>query len=356
MKSILKFFRYLFIKTAGLYLWFWNRIFLSPDTRSTKNKKLKKEPPNHIVTKCFFTYPVLVFCTLLIHVNMISAQDYVDIMKVNYNISSFTKFKNSDVRTRINEIDLELTVPVVIKDNLNFITGAYFEAINILLFENNNPSINLYSISPKIGMQITHSQKWSGTYMLLPKIASDFKSINSDDFQLGGVVLFNYTKHENLKYKVGLYANKEFFGPWIVPLLGFYYHSPAKKIEANLTLPFFLDVNYSLASKIRLGVNFIGQTKSYHLSTLPVTGQDGYVARATSDVFGYVGIALPKNFALQVKFGHSFGRYYRVYNSSDKISLGLPLTFLGDSRQQVNTDIQDGWIFQTMLIYRYPLK
>lgn len=300
--------------------------------------------------------PIYTFCLYLVIItHSTQAQEYVDIVKLNYNYSSLNTFENSEEKSTIKELDLELTIPIIINNKMNFITGLYGEAINAKLFSS-QPSTSVYSISPKLGLNISHSEKWSGTYMFLPKIASDFKTITHDDFQFGGFALFKYTKSNQLNYKIGIYGNTEFFGPWIVPLFGLYYTSPNKKFEANLTLPFFADVNFSLPYNMKVGINFIGQTKSYYLSTLPGREDGGYVARATTELYGYAGMAFSKSIHFQVKAGHSFGRYYRVYDSSEQVSLGIPLQFFGDDRQQVNTDFTDGWIFQAMFIYRYNLE
>jgi hypothetical protein len=42
-----------------------------------------------------------------------------------------------------------------------------------------------------------------------------------------------------------------------------------------------------------------------------------------------------------------------VYDEDDKITIGFPLTYIGDDREQLNTDIKDGWVYQFLLIYRF---
>jgi hypothetical protein len=41
-----------------------------------------------------------------------------------------------------------------------------------------------------------------------------------DNNQAGGAVLLTYKKHPDLKYKFGLFYNREFFGNFFVPLAG----------------------------------------------------------------------------------------------------------------------------------------
>lgn len=103
--------------------------------------------------------------------------------------------------------------------------------------------------------------------MLLPKIASDFNAIGTNDFQFGGLVLLKYTKTKNLNYKFGLYTNTDFFGHFLVPLFGFYYLNSSEKFEAKVLLPRTVDLNYSIYKNMRLGIDFKGLIGSYNLNS-----------------------------------------------------------------------------------------
>jgi hypothetical protein len=297
-------------------------------------------------------YPAVLVLILLCSTQRTLAQNYVDVIKLNYNNTSQNSFENSNTTTRVGELDLETTLPIVVNANTNFLTGFIYEHIQTKLFEDGVVE-KFSSFSLKIGVNKTHSAKWSGTYVLIPRIASDFNQISKKDFQLGGYALLKYTRNENMSYKLGLYANSELSGPWFVPLFGLYYLSPNKKLEVNLTVPILADVNYALYSKIAIGFNYSGQIRSYHLTKVSSTEKNGYVTRATNEVAGYLKFSLSKNIILQTKFGRSIGRYYRVYEESDKIKVGFPLVNVGDDRTQLNTDFEDGWTYQAMLIYRF---
>jgi len=284
--------------------------------------------------------------------NLACAQEYVDVVKLNYNNTVQNTFVDSDVASRIKELDLETTIPIVLNSRINFITGFILERIETQLFEEGQNE-TFSSINLKLGMNQVHSEKWSGTYVLLPKMASDFEQITKKDFQLGGFALLKYKKNSTTSYKVGLYSNSELFGPWVVPLFGIYYLSPSKRFEANVTAPVSADFNYALHPKFAIGFNYAGMVRTYHLTNITSTGNDGYVERANNVVTGYLKFNLTKRLGLLTKFGHSIGRHYRVYDEDDKITIGFPLTYIGDDREQLNTDIRDGWVYQFLLIYRF---
>lgn len=283
---------------------------------------------------------------------IVNAQNFVDVVKLNHNNTLQTPFENSSTHTNIAETDLELTLPLAINAQTNFLTGFIFEKINTKLFENESRE-TFSSISLKFGVNKTHSEKWSGTYVLLPKLSSDFEHLTKRDFQIGVFALLKYKKNDRTNYKVGLYSNAELFGPWVVPLVGIYYLSPSSQFEVNVVAPFLADFNYKVHRSIGVGINYAGQVRTYHLNQVSITGNSGYVERATNEVTTYLKFNLTKSLILQTKFGHSIGRHYRVYNDDDRVSIGFPLVFIGDDRQQLNTDIEDGWVYQFMLLYRF---
>lgn len=292
----------------------------------------------------------LAFTTCLLFLLMeAGAQKYVDVAKFYYNNSGISYFESSEARTRVMEMGVDLTIPLVINADNTFLTGLTYDGTQTRLFEDSSPeTIALAGL--RLGLVRKHSDRWSGTYILIPKLAFDFKNVSGKDFQLGAIVLMKYTKREGLNYKVGAYYSSEFFGPMFVPLFGLYYLSPNKKFETNLTLPLLADANYKLNGRVYIGVNFFGQVRSYHLSVIP--NKESYVVKTSNDLFGYLKFNLSKSLSIQTKFGYALGRSYRVYNEADKITFGSVLIRVGDHRDQLNKDFSSSWIGQATLVYR----
>ncbi len=295
-------------------------------------------------------------CTLLIPLILLMGttfgQKYVDIAKIYYGNTAQNKFENSDSSTRIKELGLDITFPIQINTNDAVLTGLIYERIETKLFEA-GPIEKISVTGVRVGLSKKHSDKWSGTYLLVPKLASDFESITGKDFQIGAILLMKYTKREDLNYKLGVYYNSELFGPFIVPLFGLYYISPNKRFETNLTLPFLADMNYKLHHRLNIGMNFFGQIRSYHLTEVESTGSGGYVVKGTNDLYGYLKFNLSKGLSIYTRMGYSLGRSYRVYDEEDKITFGTVLLKVGDNRQQLNTDFANGLTFQLTMQYRF---
>lgn len=285
---------------------------------------------------------------------IVLSQNYVDILKVNASTTPNNTFDSSSTKTRLNELLVDLTMPVKLNDKLSVLTGVIYEGIQTKLFTNGIPK-NFGSSTLKLGFNKQLNERWSATVVALPKIASDYNSFNHRDFQLGGIALFKYKKRDNLNYKMGLYYNSELFGPFFVPMLGLYYQSSNKKLEVNIMLPLQADVNYKILSFMHVGCNFNGQIRTYHLNNVTEGNPNTYVTKSTNELFGYLKFNFTKSISLQTKVGQSFGRSYKVYDQQDKVNFGLPATFIGPKRQQLNSNFSNGMIFQFVLTYRLNL-
>lgn len=287
--------------------------------------------------------------------SFLKSQNYVEILKIHANTTALNSFDSGSAKTRVNEMCADLTLPVKLNEKTAILSGFAYETFQVKLFpENKNADFG--SATLKLGINRQLNNKLSCTFMFLSKYASDFSSCESRDFQFGGLGILKYTKRENFNLKAGLYYNSELFGPFFVPMLGFYYLSTNKKLEANVMLPLQADVNYRIYPAISIGTNFNGQIRSYHLNNAVTGHGNTYVQRSTNEIYVYVKFGITKNISLLAKAGQSFGRSYRVYDEDEKVKMALPATFIGVKRKPLNTDFTDGHIFQLTLLYRMGLR
>ncbi|MCR9174110.1 MAG: DUF6268 family outer membrane beta-barrel protein [bacterium] len=291
------------------------------------------------------------FGTLLLLSTAAYAQEYVDLVKFDYTSTPPNAFESSPASTRMQEINGEVTIPFEFGESNAFITG--------LIYENTQASFaperireSLTGVSLTLGAKIDHSEKWSGTYLALPKVSTDFGPLTSRDFQLGGAVLMTRKKSENFNLKFGGYYNQELFGPFFVPIFGFYFLSENEKFEAKALLPLTVGLNYNFVSNFSLGLTYRGQIRSYDLTQPYNQETDRYLARSTNEAYIYLQYALPNGIHFQVHGGHSIGRTYRVFE--DKVPFSMPLLYFNDQRTQLNTDFRDGWLFKVAAFYRLP--
>ncbi|PCJ25146.1 MAG: hypothetical protein COA97_08340 [Flavobacteriales bacterium] len=287
-----------------------------------------------------------IFCLSIVT----TAQKYVDLARFHYINTPQNNFDSIGGSTNIEEFGVDITLPIKLNDNNAFLTGFYLEKIKLKL-DSGLDYRGISTINLKIGFNKNHSEKWNGTYMLLPKISSDFKNLSGKDFQIGGLILMKYKKSENFKYHIGVYANNDLFGVLVSPLLGFYYKSPNNKFEANFTLPIWADVNYGLTNWLNAGINFLAITRTYNLGN-----ENVYLTKASNELYGYLQFKIKKSILLQTKIGYSLGRSYEAYNNGDKIDVNIWGIELGGNRTILNSTFNDGAIFKIRLIYRFHIE
>jgi len=299
-------------------------------------------------------YVLLLLILFLLHKNS-EGQNYVDILKLSASTTPLNTFDSSNSKSKLIQTDADLSIPIKLNERTAVVSGVINESFQTKLFPNGQ-TMSFGSTTIKLGINHRMNDKWTATMVLLPKIASDYGNYHTGDLQLGGVGIFKFKKSEHVNYKFGLYYNNELFGPFFVPMAGLYYLSPNKKLEANLMLPLTADINYQIIPKVSIGANFNGQIRSYHLTHALPEHSDTYLSRSTNEFYAYLKFTLGKNVVLQTKVGQSIARNFRVYDRNDKVTFGLPATFIGGNRKQLNSDFSDGMIFQATFIFRVATK
>ncbi len=280
------------------------------------------------------------------------AQQYVDLVKFDYTMTPPNKFDSSDLTTRMQEINGDFTVPIKFGENNAFLTGITYEKTRAS-FDPGRFEESATGITWKLGLKLEHSENWSGTYLFLPKVSSDMGPTTARDFQFGGAVLMKYKKSDRFNYKFGGYYNQELFGPFFVPIFGFYYLSENEKFEAKALLPLSVGLNYNFAGNFSTGMTYRGQIRSYDMTQSYGNEEERYLARSTNEAYVYLQYAMPNGIHFQIHGGHSIGRNYRVYN--EKVPFSMPLFYFNDNRTQLNTDFADGWLFKVAAFYRLKL-
>lgn len=279
------------------------------------------------------------------------AQDYIDIASVSYMTTPAATYEDGSSGSAINEWNIDLDFPIVLNEKTALLTGFSANQLQIRLNPTSIDRTSLNAISMRLGMHHTYSEKWDATYMIIPKIASDFTNGFSTGYQWAALALFSKTKSPRVKYTYGLYTNTEEYGLMIVPILGGYFKSADHLWEAKVLLPIKVDVNYMLRPSLRTGLVFDGLGTSYSLQNAEYA--DHYVNRASNELYGYLQHKVTPSIYLRAKVGYSFLRAYKVYDSDDTISFSTASIFFGDNRTVLNTDVTDGFQFKAELVYRF---
>lgn len=294
---------------------------------------------------------VFIILQLLICLHL-KAQDYVDIIKLSSN-NAFMGNTENDYITSVNNQNLQLYYPIRASESLVVLTGFTLEHTGLNLLRGAEWG-SLWMARLNLGIKHQHSEKWSGTYLLLPKIASDFRKVSLQDFQFGGLALLDYQVSETWKIKFGVYVSSENHGSTITPLIGVWHRSKNGKFYINATLPIRMDINYSITKAFSVGADLLTSVKSYDLFQ---NNTDRYVQEESIRAGLYASYSFLDNaliFRLRAGFDTT---EYGLYDSGDILG-GQVLTFpLGnDERNRLNPEFNSAFYFGGDLIYRFDLR
>ncbi|MGB5273660.1 MAG: hypothetical protein WBN39_06365 [Flavobacteriaceae bacterium] len=101
-------------------------------------------------------------------------QDYLDLGKFHYATTPNANFEEVPGSTRIKEWALELNLPVVLGEKSTLLTGFFGNGTQLILDLQLPETTALYVLGLNLGLHQRYGEVWSATYMIVPKIATDF--------------------------------------------------------------------------------------------------------------------------------------------------------------------------------------
>jgi hypothetical protein len=274
-----------------------------------------------------------------------SSQQYVDLIRVEYDHAIPQNFEDTTGKGSFDELAIDIVLPIVVNEKLAIVTGALLEQSRVSLAPNSQT--NLYGTMLKFGANIKHNKHWSGTYLFLPKFSSDLKRIRNRDIQFGGLALIKYQVNKAFNYRFGIYSNGELHAPLVVPFFGIYLLKNNWEIKA--ALPINAEINRQFARHFKIGARFDGINKSYYLND----GSKQYVEKVNNEI-GLLAGAMFGNYHFQIFGGYAIGRSFRTYQYGDRFDLAISAIKINNERIIQNQDFKDGPVFRLSFTYRLP--
>lgn len=277
-----------------------------------------------------------------------NAQDYFDLLRFNLTHNFAADFEGSDAVTTVNSVEAKTLFHTARFTSDGFRIGGDFYYYKVQVFPNSEP-VDLYSTKLKVGYVYTFSDRITADFYFHPKLASDYRKINSSDVYLGATVLFKQFQSRRFQYKYGLYVSDEAYGLLATPILGLYYISDRDEFEADFELPFSADINFALPH-FRMGVEYHGFNQSFRIYDIET--QDVYVEQKRLEFGAYLRLrTLSERGWAKAMIGYAMNSI-AVYDTADEIDFYF-IDFAGrDDRMQLNPDIQGSLFFKVELIYR----
>ncbi|PWT70730.1 MAG: hypothetical protein C5B59_20215 [Bacteroidetes bacterium] len=266
----------------------------------------------------------------------IKAQPFIDLLQARYVYSPHTgdvpKDKHS---TELNYLNIGATIPFQFKNKQDaLLLSPFFERWESKV--DSSPDYNSYHYGLVLPISFVKTIAHSNWSLLATGIVrmNDAVIDSKSKWQVGGLLLANYHANPKVTYKFGFYANGEFFGLFLIPLVGIDWKINEKN---NLfgVLPASMNYEHQLTRRFYAGFCFRTFTNSYHDS-------EGNYWRIDENQLGlftdnYVG----KRFVINLEGGYSLFRKIRTGSYHD-------VTY--------NWNAENNFYFKCMLAYRIRLR
>ncbi|MBO73355.1 MAG: hypothetical protein CMD35_07055 [Flavobacteriales bacterium] len=296
----------------------------------------------------------IILSTLLSSLTFLTfGQNYVDLVKLTHTQVPNSVFENNpNISTPITQTKLSTSIPITLNDSLVFLTGVDYELHRLKLNPLAADFSNLNIATLKLGFNIKHNSKLTGTYLALPKLASDFGHLNKS-FQIGAIALWKFKLNTQTKLVFGNYINTERFGILNVPIFGVYHKSKNEKTEIDIKFPITGFGDYKVHKNIRLGADFLLIVRTFDLAKSDVN--EFYVHTASNELAAYLQFDLLKE-RLIIKAKAVYAMYdYGMYADGDGTPFGMLGWYPGDQRMRLNSETSSALGFKVSAFYRFQL-
>lgn len=235
------------------------------------------------------------------------AQPYVDLLNTSYTGSLF----NNSNATTFTHLYVGSDLPFQLQKNKLIVLSPFYEQWMIDSARNKHflPTVNsvVIAISAIVPLDKNH---WTLSITAIPRFNSEALHLHNI-FQSGGVLLTTYKKNNNLKYKLGVYVNNEFFGLFVMPLAGIDW-----RINNNNNLfgvlPSRITYEHKVNATFYIGAAFRAITNSYRLDN------GNYLRIDDNQTSIYLDVYAAKHIVFSGEAGYGIFRKIRTGNWHNK--------------------------------------
>lgn len=242
------------------------------------------------------------------------AQFYTELLSVQH--QQISDSHNS--LNRLSNTTVNMLAPIVRENGDVFLVRGSFERLQ---FQQDAWSSDVWSLAIPVGYQWTSRKKSSlkWTALVIPKWAAGHHRTfdQRDAWQYGLYSLATWTQRPELKFKLGLYVNQEFFGTFVVPLVGMDW-KVSDRLQIFGTLPNNMKVLYQVRpNKIQAAMVFKSLTRSFRIEH-----PDFYLRFNEVETKALIELMAGKS-VFQLEGGYVFGKYPQLFGHDDDL-LGAP--------------------------------
>ncbi len=233
------------------------------------------------------------------------AQPYIDPLNLRYTYG----FRNNNAfATPHQHLYIGSDLPIKLKANTYLLLSPFYERWQIDSGAKKEIVPTVQSLALPVGLIFPVNKKWSLTLMgIVRKNGETLFGMKS--LQVGGTGFASYAAKPDQKFRFGLYVNSEFFGLFVMPLLGTDWRIDKKNYLFGL-LPGRLTWEHEWNKKLYGGLTFRAITNSFRLT------QNQYLRLDDNQLSAFLDFYPSNRFCLTLEPG--IGLFRKIRTGSGK--------------------------------------
>lgn len=309
------------------------------------------------MTVSLLSLPLVVFCTLL--TTALSAQSRIDILTISGAVGMPSAYQQPlDGKATESNLLINLKLPIKFNEKTIWYNDFTYSGFNVTNDLDVKPTeyltaMRMHGFILQTGIVQRINDRNGFQLLAVPRYMTDFKDGGNENWQWGGIGLFEHRYHDRLLMRYGALYNQELFGPLLVPLVYLDWQINDKWSMVGL-MPINLRISYKVNEKLSTGLNHFGFITTYRLGQEEFNGD--YIERNSIDETLFARWNTTGNFFIEVRFGYSLSRVYEHYNANEKMDLRLSIVRFGDDRTPKNINFDNGLIASLRLVYSLPIN
>ena len=288
---------------------------------------------------------IFVFSLNILLISNSFSQNFIDLISTGTNYVPENTYEEYDGSFRMMHNFLKVQYPHVFDNDDILLSKLSLHHYNI--YDESN--FDLYIAYLQIGFLKHLGEKSSLRMAIYPKIASQLKDVEKNDFLMPAIGMIQFSPTEKLTYGFGLLYSKEIFGHFLNPAIHV-------KWKVNKSWLFYADfpsygyLMYHPKKFYNTGIYVSSSTTSFRLSD---KYDSAYLQKSYADFSLFLDLCFTENIVMRLKGGYSTMRSLDIYNKDDKVPFTLSVFEFNDERTQLNSDIDDALFFEISINYRY---
>lgn len=274
---------------------------------------------------------VVIMGCIALWTGLLNAQPYVDPIQVRY-MNAFRA--NNTPATPFTHLWVGSDLPIKLEGDALLLLSPFYEQWSLDSADTEEIYPTVHSLALPVGLILPFREsKWSIT--AVPILRSNGEELfAANTLQFGGVAFASFARKPDQKFRFGVYANAEFFGLFVIPLIGCDWRIDHRNYLFGV-LPGRLTFEHEWNKKFYGGVIFRAPTSSYRLA-------DGSFIRLDDNQLSvFIDYYLTKHFCLSLEPG--FGVFRRIR------------TGINTKEYLTKVNWGDGWFLKLSASYRIRL-